>query len=177
LIKSQESLPIIEKIWIDENRFEDDCVYCCPRSLVLTVYGIHGLWKPPSLSAKQRQQSAVADTLSEINRFKSYSLNNEHPGKPGTEGNDEWNRETKRILSLNDNQLFEIATNSTASYRQRYIASAELRRRIADGKHLVDYYWWALNACEDDSGECLCFAHECILRAEFCNSTKGNKIR
>jgi hypothetical protein len=172
LIKSQESLPIIQKIWLDENRFEDDCIYCCPRSLVLTVFGIHGLWKPPSLSAKQRQHAAVADTLSEIDRFKHYSPNSEHPEKPNVEGDDEWSREAKRILSLNDNQLLEIATNSTASYRQRYSASEELRRRIADDTHLVDYYWWALNACEDDSGECLCFAHECILRAEFYNAQK-----
>lgn len=172
LIKSQESLPIIQKIWLDENRFEDDCIYCCPRSLVLAVYGIHGLWKPPSLSAEQKKRAAVGDTLAEIDRFKKYSPNNEHLEKPGTEGDDEWSREAKRILSLSDGQLLEIATNTTAVYQQRYIASQELRRRIAEDKHLVDYYWWALNACEDASGECLCYAHECILRAEFYNSRK-----
>jgi len=139
---------------------------------VLTVYGIHGLWKPPSLSAEKRKNAAVGDTLSAINRFKNYSPNNDHLEKPNTDGDDEWSREAKRILSLNDGQLLEIATNAMAAYQQRYIASEELRRRIENDRHLVDYYWWALNACEDASGECLCFAHECILRAEFYNSRK-----
>ena len=154
---------------MDENRFENDCIYCCARSLVLTIFGIHGLWKPPSLTVEQKEFLAVGSTLFNIDKFKIYSPEDEDREPPRIYGDEERSREMKIALSMSDDQLFEVTTNESATYIQRDTAAEELRRRISDDQHLVDYYWWALNPCEDDAGGCLCFAHECILRAEFYN--------
>ena len=67
-------------------------------------------------------------------------------------------------------ELAYLAYNLAYTYQQRYVASIELRKRAIDDHLLVDFYWWALNACDDASGECLCFAHESILAAELYNS-------
>jgi hypothetical protein len=170
MIKSQASLPVIQTIWLDQKKFEDDCIYCCPRSLVLAVFAIHGLWTPPALSEEQSRCDSVENTLSQIKYFKYFSATNKPLENSNIEGTDEWTREAKIALSLNDDQLLENATNSKAAHRKRYAAAEELSRRVSDDRHLVDYYWWALNTCEDDSGEYLCYAHDSILQAEFFNA-------
>jgi hypothetical protein len=170
LIKCKEAVPVLEKIWLDQTSFGDDCIYCCPRSLVMTVLGLHGLWKPPKLSDAQRRTAQVEDTLSELERCKNGALEKET--KSLIQRGDAYGVLAKQYLSLKDEELLEIVTNSKAAEQQRYEASIELRKRVVDGHLLMDYYWWALNACDDASGECLCDAHESILSAELHNSRR-----
>jgi len=72
---------------------------------------------------------------------------------------------------MDDEELLYLTTNSKASYETRYVASLALLSRFRDDHLLTDYYWWALNACEDASGECYCDAVEMILRAEYYGSS------
>jgi hypothetical protein len=166
LIKSKEAIPILEKIWLDQSSIEHDCVYCCPRSLVMTVFGIHGLWKPPQLSDEQLKTDQVENTLSDLKRYKDQPSYIPSGNEPYFQGTDEYALLAKQYASIKDEDLLRITTDSKAEYPQRYAASIELRRRVADDHLLVDYYWWAMNAFDDASGECLCKANESILSAE-----------
>jgi hypothetical protein len=170
LIKCKEAVPILEKIWLDQVSFENDCIYCCPRSLVMTVLGLHGVWKSPKLSESQLRTDQVENTLEELKRCKNGSLEIESKNDPFFQGTDDYGVLARQYSSFKDDKLLEIVTNSKDTYQQRYVASIELRKRAIDDHLLVDFYWWALNACDDASGECLCFAHESILSAELYNS-------
>jgi hypothetical protein len=170
LIKCKEAIPVLEKIWLDQTSFENDCIYCCPRSLVMAVLNLHGVWKPPKLTDVQRRADQVENTLSDLKRCKNESLERESKNGPFFQGTDEYGITARQYASLKDEKLLEIVTDSRAAYQQRFVASIELRKRVVDDHFLVDYYWWALNACDDASGECLCFAHESILSAELYSS-------
>jgi hypothetical protein len=170
LIKCKEAVPVLEKIWLDQISFENDCIYCCPRSLVMTVLDLHGVWKPPKLSDAQRRTDQVENTLEELKRCENGSLEIEAQNGLIPQGTDDYGILARQYSSFQDDKLLEIVTNSKDTYQQRYAASIELRIRAIDDHLLVDFYWWALNACDDDSGECLCFAHESILSAELYSS-------
>ena len=170
LIKCKEAVPALEKIWLDQISFENDCIYCCPRSLVMTVLSLHGVWKPPKLSDAQCRSEQVENTLDELKRCGNGSLETESKNIFDPQGNDDFSILARKYSSFKNDKLLEIVTNSEDSYQQKYVASIELRKRAVDDHLLVDYYWWALNAFDDTSGECLCFAHESILLAELYNS-------
>lgn len=176
LVKCKEAVPIMEKIWLDQISFENDCIYCCPRSLVMTVLSLQGFWKLPNLSNAQRRTEQVENTLDELKRCENGSLEAESRKGFDPQGNDEYGILSKQYSAFKDDTLLEIVTNSRDTYQHKYVASIELRKRAVDDHLLVDYYWWALNAFNDDSGECLCFAHESILLAELYNSKHKRSI-
>ena len=170
LIKCKEAVPVLEKIWLDRTSFGNDCIYCCPRSLVMTVLALHGLWTPHNLSANQRRSDQVGCTLIALESLLKRSPGVGSNEKPSFDGVDEEAILERKYLSFKDEQLLEIVTDPNATYNERDVASVELKSRIVDDHLLVDYYWWALNVCDDDSGDCLCHAHESILSAELYSS-------
>jgi hypothetical protein len=123
LVKCKEAVPVLEKIWLDQISFENDCIYCCPRSLVMTVLSLRGFWKPPRLSDTQRRTDQVENTLSELERCKNGSLEKELQNDPFLQSNDEYGVLARKYASLKDEELLQIVTNSKATYKQRYVAS------------------------------------------------------
>jgi hypothetical protein len=174
LIKCKETVPILEKIWLDQTSYENDCIYCCPRSLVMAVLNLHGVWNPPKLSVAQRRADQVENTLDDLKRCGNGSLETESQNGFDPQANDDFSILARQYSAFKNDKLLEIVTNSEYAYQQKYVASIELRKRAVDDHLLVDYYWWALNAFDDTSGECLCFAHESILLAELYNSKHKN---
>jgi len=166
LTKCEEAIPVLQDIWLDRTSYEYDCIYCCPRSLVMSVLGLHGMWKPPSLSQEQRRTDRVENTLEDLRRFSEDPRKPDAQSVPSFQGNNEATPSAGRFSSFQEEPLLVIATDADISDQQRYAASEELQKRAGDDRLIVDYYWWALNACHDASGECRCFAHERILSAE-----------
>jgi hypothetical protein len=103
-----------------------------------------------------------------LERCKNGSLEKTLQNNPFLQSNDEYGILASKYASLKDEELLQIVTNSKATYKQRYVASFTLRRQIVDAHLLPDLYWWALNTCDDASGE-----HESILAAELYRSKHG----
>jgi hypothetical protein len=174
LVKSELSLPILERLWLDNEFSEEDCIYCCPRALVMAVFAIHKMWKPPALSAEQREQIPITNTLGYLENLTGIwaksDLKNPYIGDK-----DKYGEAADKLHLLSEEGLLAIVTDPKATYEMRYVASIELRSRFRDDRLLLDYYWWALNACDDTAGECYCFATEMILRAEYFSASKMDK--
>ena len=166
LTKCEPALPFLERLWLRPESDENDCIYCDPRSLVMTVFAVHQIWTPPLLSPEQRLKGCVGNTLSDLKNLKGIWSDPDRNNKylDMLDGYDEIARRTR---SLDEEELLYLTTNSKASYEIRDAASLALKSRFRDDHLLIDYYWWALNACEDAAGGCYCDACEMILRAEY----------
>jgi len=171
LIKCETALPILERLWLHPETDENDCIYCDPRSLVMTVFAIHQIWSPPPLSSTQAEKNCVSSTLSDLKNLKR-SWSDPDLYNTYLDILDGYGEIARRTRSMDEEELLYLTTNPGAPYEIRDAASLALKSRFKDDHLLIDYYWWALNACEDASGGCYCDACEMILRAEYYGAKK-----
>ena len=174
LIKCETALPVLEQLWLQPETEEDDCIYCDPRSLVMTVFAIHQIWNRPPLSSTQLHKNCVQDTLSYMENLSGIWANPDR-NNAYLDRLDRYGERARRTRSMDEEELLYLTTNPAAPYEIRDVASLALKSRFRDDRLLTDYYWWALNACKDASGGCYCDAVEMILRAEDYSSKKSMK--
>lgn len=136
----------------------DRCVYSCPEALALTLYAAFTNEVEPAAV-----RSAVAgDELSRLDYIRAHPA----PGHADLSG-PAVDSLVEHAKHVSEAALIAEASDPSLSANARYVALEELSASVSSATHLDDFYWLALAAPTDASGESVTAAHGAIMRAEL----------
>jgi hypothetical protein len=167
IIRSEKFIDPLWKMINDFHYLGDECIYCCPIVLSLTLYGVYANWSPPAELANSR-----SSMLSDLNSWiRSGRQNKNTPLFRGHSGiqfaspeKQEW---LAKIELLSEEELIKMTSPENSDRDQRYFASDVLANTVVDDTNLMDLYWLAIEEITNDtSGEYRCNIYTAILRAE-----------
>lgn len=158
--KHDSLLPALEEM-IEEPEFEWHCLYDCPLTFALGVYGYFGGWEPPLYA---RASTTLADIRSCIDRIVRTPFGKGDPRDyikgPGVDAI------LSRLVKLDETELIRLAGAENPDRRERTAAAYTLEYTVSEGRNLKDLYWLAADDIDDASAQYRTAIYIAIFRAE-----------
>lgn len=161
-LNDKSLVPILTKMLNDDTFLGDACIYCCGITIAMSVYGLHGMWSPPT--DRKNVNAKISDAASRIKIARSQPRSSVAP-EPADPDN-EMNRQRKQASKLKTSELIAKASAHDGTYESRLSAAEALSARTVDSVNRVSLYKALLDPFKDDSGEFVCFISDALLSVE-----------
>jgi len=160
LFRHSSLVPPLEEM-LDEPEFEWHCLYSCPLTFVMSIYGALGIWDPAS---EHLGSTVITDIRSLVARVKEVSCVREDPRDhiegPGVDGI------LNRMVKLDERRLIHTAGAENPDRWARTAAAYVLEYTVESSQNLRDLYWLAIDDIDDASAQYRSAIYWAIYRAE-----------
>ena len=160
LFRNSSLVPPLEEM-LDEPEFEWHCLYSCPLTFVMSIYGALGIWDPAS---EHLGATVITDIRSLVGQVKAVSCVREDPRDhiegPGVDGI------LNRMVKLDERRLIHTAGAENPNGWERTTAAYVLEYTVESSRNLRELYWLAIDDIEDASAQYRSAIYWAIYRAE-----------
>jgi hypothetical protein len=160
-------IPSLEEM-IEEPAFAFNCLYNCPLTFTMSIYGYFTAWKPPAGEFVMGEQPDIAwiihDIRGDIQRIgkADYKKGDPRNSIKGPGVDDLFDR----MVKLNEKELIKIAGPENMDGWERTVAAYTLEYTVDNSSNLDDLYWLAINEIVDASAQYRSAIYWAIYRAE-----------
>jgi hypothetical protein len=155
-------IPSLEEM-LEEPEFEWHCLYDCPLTFALGIYGAFNGWEPPLHSANS---TLLSDVRSQINKIDRTSFAKEDPRDAFMRSSDNFNNLMNRMIKLTEEELNKAAGAENPDGSERTMAAYILECTVDNSRNLADLYWLAIDDIDDASASYRTAIYAAVYRAE-----------
>ena len=160
-------IPSLEEM-IEEPAFALDCLYECPLTFTMSIYGHFKGWKPPAGEFVMGDSPDIAwvihDIRSDIQKIGKTDHKRKDPRKyitgPGVDNLFD------RMVKLEEKELIKLAGPENTDGWERTVAAYTLEYTVDNSSNLDNLYWLAINEIVDASSQYRSAIYRAIYRAE-----------